>query len=53
MALARRLNYAGAHSSGPDDARHTRAAAERAASIAPHLGEPWLALATIEYTTSD
>jgi serine/threonine-protein kinase len=30
-----------------------RALAERAIALAPHLGEPWLALATLSYVTSD
>jgi TolB-like protein/predicted Ser/Thr protein kinase len=51
MALARKLNYARVDAVA--DEQRARDAAARAIDIAPHLGESWLALATIHYTTSD
>src|SRR5262249_1463017 len=50
MARARRLNY-----HGGDDAELSaiRAIAERAIAEAPHLGEPWLTLASLTYVASE
>ncbi|MCC7538350.1 MAG: protein kinase [Deltaproteobacteria bacterium] len=49
MARARRLNYA----PETDDAADVRALADRAVALAPHVGEAWLARATVLYITSD
>ena len=49
MARARRLNYGGR---GPGEPTATLALAQRAIDAAPHLGEPWLALATVRFVTS-
>jgi eukaryotic-like serine/threonine-protein kinase len=51
MALARVLNYSSVLADDAD--LRGREAATRAIEIAPHLGESWLALATIHYATSD
>jgi TolB-like protein len=50
MARARRLNYA---APDVDQVDAVRRAVDRALEVAPHLGEPWLALATLRYITSD
>jgi serine/threonine protein kinase len=50
MARARQLNY----STGPELAPNSAfELASRAITLAPHLGEPWLALATVHFTTSN
>jgi serine/threonine-protein kinase len=49
MARARRLNYNGGRDPGEPTA--TLALAQRAVDAAPHLGEPWLALATVRFVT--
>lgn len=50
MARARRINYA---PPGVDDVASVRGAVELAVERAPHLGEAWLALATLRHISSD
>jgi serine/threonine protein kinase len=50
MACARQLNYSKDSANEPTLALEV---ASRAVALAPHLGEPWLALATVHFTTSE
>jgi serine/threonine-protein kinase len=50
MARARMLNYTREAEGEPE---HTRAVVDRAVAAAPHLGEPWLARATLFHVTGD
>src|SRR5262249_51372631 len=51
MARARHLNYGGARDASEPAA--TLAWAERAVAAAGHLGEPWLALATVHHVAGE
>ncbi len=51
MARARHLNYGGSRDA--NEPAETLAWAERAITVAPHQGEPWLALATVQYVVGD
>ncbi len=50
MARARRYNFRGGE---PGEIAAIRVIAERATVEAPHLGEPWLTLATVMHVTSE
>jgi eukaryotic-like serine/threonine-protein kinase len=50
IARARQLNY---EDDRPDEPARTRTLIDRTIAIAPHLGEPWLARATLGYVTQD
>jgi serine/threonine-protein kinase len=50
LARARMLDFARDPEGEP---ARTRAVVDRAVAVAPHLGEPWLARATLLYLTSD